>query len=232
MVYVTSDIHGCYYKYIEMLKQINFRDSDTLFVLGDILDRGTDGIKVLKDMMLRHNVFPIMGNHEYMAYHCIKELYKEISEENIDSFDAEKMTSLQEWMGYGGDKTIEVLKKYSKEDIDDILEYIEEFTLCEEIEIKDNRFILVHAGLDNFLPDKDISEYELHEVCFKMCDYDRRYFPDNTYIVTGHVPTFLIDESFRGKIYHRQNNIAIDCGAVYGEKLACLCLDNMKEYYV
>jgi len=29
-----------------------------------------------------------------------------------------------------------------------------------------------------------------------------------------------------------KNNIFIDCGAVYGGRLGCLCLDNMEEFYI
>lgn len=67
MIYVISDIHGCYHEYIELLKKINFCDEDELYVLGDVVDRGPDPIKVLQDMMLRANVYPILGNHDYMA---------------------------------------------------------------------------------------------------------------------------------------------------------------------
>ena len=43
-----SDLHGCYYKYIKMLEKINFSNNDTLYILGDIFDRGPDGIEPLK----------------------------------------------------------------------------------------------------------------------------------------------------------------------------------------
>ena len=67
MTYAISDIHGCYDKYIAMLKKIDFKDSDLLYVVGDVVDRGEQPIRVLKDMCLRPNVFPIMGNHDYIA---------------------------------------------------------------------------------------------------------------------------------------------------------------------
>lgn len=43
MIYVMSDIHGCYEKYRAMLKAIKFAEDDALYVLGDVLDRGPDG---------------------------------------------------------------------------------------------------------------------------------------------------------------------------------------------
>ena len=37
--YVISDIHGNYEAYMRLLEKIRFSESDTLYVLGDILDR-------------------------------------------------------------------------------------------------------------------------------------------------------------------------------------------------
>ena len=50
--YVMSDIHGDYERYRKMLQLIRFKDTDTLYILGDIIDRGSNGIKILQDMMM------------------------------------------------------------------------------------------------------------------------------------------------------------------------------------
>ena len=39
MIYVMSDIHGCFDKYKEMLSLIEFLPRDTLSVLGDVIVR-------------------------------------------------------------------------------------------------------------------------------------------------------------------------------------------------
>lgn len=49
MIYVMSDIHGEYEKYIKMLELINFSDEDELYILGDIVDRGKEPVKVLPE---------------------------------------------------------------------------------------------------------------------------------------------------------------------------------------
>ncbi len=64
MIYVMSDLHGCYDKYIKMLHKINFSDSDTIYISGDVLDRGDDGIRILTDMMKRANVVARVGADE------------------------------------------------------------------------------------------------------------------------------------------------------------------------
>jgi hypothetical protein len=57
MIYVCSDIHGCYAKYLRMLEEIDLKKSDTLYILGDVLDReGDGGIDILQDVMQTPNV--------------------------------------------------------------------------------------------------------------------------------------------------------------------------------
>ncbi|RKJ74081.1 hypothetical protein D7X33_20045 [Butyricicoccus sp. 1XD8-22] len=63
MIYAMSDIHGCVDRYREMLDLIGFVPRDTLYTLGDAIDRGPDGVQILQDMMFRPDVFPILGNH-------------------------------------------------------------------------------------------------------------------------------------------------------------------------
>lgn len=47
MIYVISDLHGCYDQYKQMLKKIQLSKNDTLYILGDVIDHGNDGIKIL-----------------------------------------------------------------------------------------------------------------------------------------------------------------------------------------
>ena len=74
MLYAVSDIHGCYDKYRKLLKKINFGPDDTLYVLGDVIDRGPDGFKILLDMARRTNVINLMGNHEAMAVQALSHI--------------------------------------------------------------------------------------------------------------------------------------------------------------
>ena len=85
MIYVMSDLHGCFEEYKRMLEKIDFKESDTLYILGDIVDRGSQSIQILQDMMVRSNVFPILENHEYMLNECLDFMLSEINEENIST---------------------------------------------------------------------------------------------------------------------------------------------------
>ena len=76
MIYAMSDLHGCYDKYKKMLEKINLSENDTLYILGDIVDRGKDGIKILLDMMRQKNIVPLIGNHDFTAYSVLKYVHK------------------------------------------------------------------------------------------------------------------------------------------------------------
>lgn len=232
MIYVMSDIHGEYQKYVAMLEKINFNDNDMLYILGDVIDRGEHGIQILQDMMMRSNVFPILGNHEYMARHSLGYLLKEITEETLNLLDNEVLVGLRDWMSDGGIETLNEFLKLSKEERQDIIEYIDEFPLYEIVNINNKVYILVHAGLGNFSPKKSLDDYSLDELLWYRCDFSKPYFEqEDIFVVSGHTPTMLV--SGKSEIYYSNQHILIDCGAPFNSgRLACLCLDTMEEYYV
>ena len=233
MYYVMSDIHGEYEKYRKMLELIRLSDRDTLFVLGDVVDRGPQPMEVLRDMMNRFNVYPIMGNHDFLAAYLLDKLNMEITEKNIDNaLTTEDMNDILAWLDDGGSTTISGFQKLSKNERQDILEYLSEFAWYETLDVGRKSFILVHAGLGNFRKDKKLSEYTAEELFGIRSNPNVRLFDDpNIFLITGHTPTPLI--SGIPEIYHGANNICIDCGACFeGGKLACLCLNTMQEFYI
>ena len=64
--YVLSDIHGEKDRFEAMLETIGFSQEDTLYILGDVVDRGPDGISILRRIMNMPNVYMLLGNHEDM----------------------------------------------------------------------------------------------------------------------------------------------------------------------
>lgn len=223
MKYVMADIHGDYDKYVQMLGKIHLKETDELYVLGDVIDRGPDGMKILKDMMMRPNVIPILGNHEYMASIALPWLLQEVTDENIEDMSEDIMQGLIEWMNVGGEATIAEFHRLSHEEQQDILDYLMEFQLYDEVEAGGKQFVLVHAGLQNFSQEKQLEDYKLSELLFQRPDYEKTYFQDK-YLVTGHTPV--------KQIYVKNNHVAIDCGCGYGGKLGCVCLDTLEKFYV
>ena len=56
MIYVISDIHGDYPSFYKMLLKINFSSSDSLCILGDVVDKGSDNLYLLEFIRHMENV--------------------------------------------------------------------------------------------------------------------------------------------------------------------------------
>lgn len=232
MTFVIGDIHGCFDKYEEMLSRMNPTDKDAVFVLGDVIGIGDEGIRVLQDMMYRTNIFPVLGEHEYMAkkvfpaltpFHSLDEAEKELTGEAAEN--------LTKWLGMKAEKTVEAFLSLDEEGKESIIDYLSEFQCYEEIKAKGKSFVLCHNGISNFDESRDLESYEEEDFIFGDTDYSRIYFADK-YLVTGHTPTVGIDKTFMGKVYAKKRHLALDCGAVYNCRLAGVCLDTLKVYYV
>ena len=58
----------------EFFDAVNFSDNDRLYIIGDVIDRGSDGIQILQDIMTRQNIVMTLGNHEEMNLSAFREL--------------------------------------------------------------------------------------------------------------------------------------------------------------
>ena len=230
--YVIADIHGEYDLFTELLDKIALKDSDTLFILGDVFDRGPHPVKTLLKLMEMPNVVPILGNHELMALECLEFLCREITNESLEDLDQEILNNLATWQFNGSETTIAEFRRLDPEMQQEVIEFIKEFEVYEEVSAGGNDYLLVHAGLGHFRPDKDIEDYTLEEIVWNRVDYRMRYY-DDVLVVSGHTPTQIIEGNPRpGYIYRANNHIAIDCGACFpGGRLAALCLDTGEEFY-
>ncbi len=232
MTYVISDIHGEYDKFVELLKKIKFKDTDTLYILGDVVDRGPHPIKTLLMLMNMPNVICLVGNHELMALECLEFLMKEITDKSIDEMDENMINNLLTWQANGSSTTLDEFYELDADLKQDVIDFIKDFSIYEEVKVEGRNYLLVHAGLGNYSPENDIEDYSLHDLVWARADYDTRYFED-TCVVTGHTPTQIIEGNPRpGYIYKKNNHIAIDCGAHFpGGRLAAICLDTGEEFY-
>lgn len=231
VIYVMSDIHGAYAQYCAMLERIRFSPEDTLYVLGDVVDRGGRSVEVLRDIARRENAVLIKGNHEAMALTVLRALDVEITRENADThLDMPMMRAILEWQANGGDVTMKAFAALKAEERADLLDMLEDAPLYDVAEAGGRTFVLVHAGLGNFVPGRKLRDYTFEELACVRPDYERAYFDDpSVYVVCGHTPTLAV--TGKAEIYRSNRNILIDCGAAFGGRLACLCLDTMEEYY-
>lgn len=125
--YVISDIHGQYDMFMELLDKIKLKGNDTLYVLGDILDRGPHPIKTLMKLMEMPNAICLVGNHEFMALECLEFLMKEITDKSLEELNAETLDNLVTWQFNGSQSTIDEFRKLDSESQMDVIDFIKNF---------------------------------------------------------------------------------------------------------
>jgi serine/threonine protein phosphatase 1 len=234
MIYVTADLHGYpLKKFLNLLDRAGFGDGDFLFVLGDVIDRGSDGAALLRWLTEQPNVQLILGNHEAFLLSC-DYLFQPVTDESLEQLDPEKLRMLTIWKKNGADPTLSGLKKILKSEpevMEGILDYLRDAPLYDTVEAGGKTYILVHGGLGNFRPDRPLSDYTPHELLWTRPTLDTRYF-DNATVIFGHTPTVFFGEEFAGKALHGHGWICIDSGAAMGGSPMLLRLDDEKEFYI
>lgn len=234
-IYVTSDLHGLPLADLQrLLGKAGFGRQDWLFILGDVVDRQNDGgVSILRWLLCQPNVQLLLGNHEAMLLSC-DFLFEEITEDSIAALSGEKMELWKNYVSNGGDVTLQALyelKKTAPDTVADIIDYLREAPLYEQVEAGDRRYLLVHAGLENFAPDKKLADYTADELLWARPDWDTVYY-DRVTTVLGHTPTVAFGPEHKGKVLHTPTWINVDVGVPYGNPPALLRLDDLAEFYL
>lgn len=230
MQYVCSDLHGFSIdKFKLMLDKVGFNDSDFLWILGDVIDRGPDGIKILKWLMAQPNAQLILGNHEAMLLAC-DFIFEEITEDSIAKLTGTKFNIYATWVSNSGQPTLNALSAMRNNEIKYILEYLREAPLYETVTVNERDFILTHSGLGSFKKDKKLSEYSSVDLLWNRPNLNRDYFDDVT-VIFGHTPTVYYGENYKGKAVKTKTWIDIDVGAGLGLNPMLLRLDDLRELY-
>ena len=226
--YVISDLHGRKDKYDKVIEFLNSKDH--LYILGDVIDRGPDGIEILLDIMKRENVTLLMGNHEKMM---------------IDSFKNYKIFRL--WtLRNGGSSTYNKFAELSKEVQDNVLNYLEKlpYAIC-DLKVGDRTFYLCHAHPlieknKGILYKEDITSYDEKIVLWERQQFSLTCRMEDRISIVGHTPTVFYQEKQPYEIVTCLSNdlksgiIDIDCGLAAQNKfarLAVLCLDDLSVKY-
>ena len=238
MVYIMSDIHGKLNYFELMLKLINLQPEDTLYILGDVIDRGPDGIKILKKIMSMPNVKMILGNHEYMMLETLNNPYNLKNWNDKLSYAFAKSA----WYGNGGDVTHKQFKHFRKDTRKEMLDYLANLPINIDIEVNGVKYKLVHAAPLDLYREFDYkydneTEYAVwHRFGIHTMN---ELLKDTDYIlIFGHTPTIRFNDENPMKIFIKNKVIGIDCGCAYPDeyhikgRLGCLRLDDMKEFYI
>ena len=228
MVYVVSNLHGNYTKFKQLLKTIAFKDTDLMYVLGDIVDFGDESMELIGDLSVRYNVYPIVGEHDYTALKMLSGFEKMLK--NGETPDKKFITKMTEWVADGGQSTLDSFRTLDAEMKEGVLDYLSDMTIYEEVEVKGKSYLLVHAGIDGFKPGIDLEGLKPEAFFSEPLDLTKKYF-DGVTVVVGHTPT-TEENGGDGKIFYGNGSIAIDCGEARGGTIGCLRLDDGKEFYV
>ncbi|MDE6996973.1 MAG: metallophosphoesterase [Oscillospiraceae bacterium] len=224
MHYVIADPHGEYDRYRRMLDLIGFSAGDTLYILGDVVDRGgIGGIDILLDLMDRSNAVMLLGNHEAM---CLKA---------IDQPDNQRAVS--HWTRNGGQVTRDALFHLTSDEREQTLDFLRSLPDHLDLELNGRRFHLVHG----FPADNP------HDRLWLRPGPDAESpFEDGRTVIAGHTPVCELwgaDEAVRYlrdldgghiRIFHGHGYVNLDCSCGYPfpqRRMACLRLEDMAEFY-
>ena len=231
MIYVSSDWHGCAPEKIQRLLSLaGFGEEDSLFVLGDVIDRGAHGIELLKWMMLQPNVYLLLGNHESMLLEN-EWLFTPITEESTERVNDTNVRALATWEMNGAEPTISALSAETPEMRADILDYLHDCPLYDALSVNDQNYLLVHAGLGEYAEGKKIREYTAHDLLWTRPSPDTVY-SDRFLTILGHTPTVYYGREYRGRIFKAPTWWDVDTGAAAGYSPMLLRLDDGKEFYI
>lgn len=224
--YCFSDIHGKYNLW-EQIK--NYCDkTDKIYFLGDAIDRGPDGIKIMNEMIFDDRVIYLKGNHEDILSICVPE------------FIEGHFENAAWWTYNGGTPTWENLKKCSD---DSKMWYVKQINKMPESLIytnkKEQKIFLSHAGTSIKMNEKDLileckgeNPYIWNRKHFtRPWPQDSKY--DNWFVVHGHTPVQILKTEMGIALtdthkYDNEHKIDLDLASSDTNIVALFDLDEMR----
>lgn len=224
--FVCSDLHGQYETYKAITKRL--KNKDKLYILGDVIDRGPGGIKILQDIMRRKSrgqVEFLVGNHELMM---------------IQSLILNDEQARKNWeQRNGGDITRKAFEGLSADEQSKIKNFLLDSCLYKNINIDSQQVHLTHAKAiqdENSSQSKNVREMisdgkldlMAEALWFRGEDAisSQKISRPGSLTIIGHTPT----ES--RMIEYKDGYIDIDCGAGEDKKASLVNLSSgTVEYF-
>ena len=211
-----SDMHGQYDAYIKMLGAIELSDQDSLYVIGDVIDRGHGGVDILLDMMDRPNIKMIRGNHEQMMLEVL-------------AYPLPPDDDITNWLDYnGGTATFDAYALLTPEQRSAILDYLLDTPFDMSLTVGGASYYLVHG-----CPSPALEPYEM--IWERVEPGNPRHKRAGSTVVFGHTPTVYYQNKSPWEIFFYDGIIGIDCGCaaqIAPARLGCLRLEDLQTFYV
>jgi len=223
--FVIGDVHGCIRSLRNLvIDKIKLTKEDTLFLLGDYIDRGPDSKSVLDFLMElkagSYNVKPIMGNHEYMLLQVLED------KEELGTWI--KNGAAQTLMSFGVPED-KVADPGSLRQIPEIyVDFLRGLSFFEETD----DFYFVHAGLGKGI---EKPADDLETLFWSRKEYYNKTILRNRILIHGHTPVSMA--SIQDRIFDGESQVInLDGGCVYPHvngfgHLAGMDLDSFKLFF-
>lgn len=241
-VFAFSDLHAQYGLWTQIKNYI--KPTDTIYCLGDCVDRGDTGLEILNEVMKTPNIILLRGNHEDF----INSIGSETLRYEINEDIYWKVPNMYLWLMNGAKNTIEDFERLTKGEKQFLINKIRKLPTHAEYVNKNGDIIyLCHAGRQPNT--KEVNDMKLGDVPMNNYIWDRShifeekwYGKENEYCIHGHTPVknliYYLNPTAEmpisnNKIFKYCNNhkIDIDLGS-FDSKTACLLnLDTFETIY-
>ena len=219
-VFAASDLHahGSWLK--SLLDEVNFCADDELFLVGDYLERGAEGLKTLRlviDLCKRPNVHAVMGNVDYWALAMFDastpvETIKKRIERLRGWHGADTFSEYCEELGlpYETLEDIEAARICIRERYAEELDFLRDLPTI----IETPYYTFVHGGI----PTKNLDELDMRDAhaFMKNDNFIGQGVVFDKWVIVGHWPATLCCEYAENNnpyIAHDQKIIDIDGGS-------------------
>ena len=225
MTYAISDIHGEYELFIRLLDKIGFSQRDTLYICGDVIEKGPQSLRLARFVSQMPNVKCIAGNHEYAF---LKYYYGQAGQFSV-----------------GSEQLLNKLKAYFSEDRElldwELLDWFEQLPFY----IEENDFICVHAGapMDREGRVLPIENARPEELVYDRNFKDPKVIPtESKCVFFGHTPScYLTGGKSKILTYLREGKsggtisdyckIHLDVGTWITGTVGAFCLETCEPIY-
>ncbi|RLB90867.1 MAG: serine/threonine protein phosphatase [Deltaproteobacteria bacterium] len=208
-IFAIGDIHGCLDKLTSLMRILDIdTEKDTLVFMGDYIDRGPHSKEVVEyliDLAGRQDrVIFLKGNHELMLQNYVNG------------------TDMLTFLANGGEATLQsYLRDAPYPGNRAIPEKHLDFFDSLRLYYDTDDFLFVHAGLR---PNVPLEEQDEMDMLWIRDEFIYSDFSFGKRVIFGHTP-------FPEPLVMK-NKIGIDTGAVYGNKLTCVRLPDVRFYRV